>query len=178
MRTDTPRIEPLVAAEWDEAAKEALAPVLNDAGETLNIFATFAKNPIALKAFLEWGTFILFQTALSAREREILILRVGHLGRSGYEFAQHTAIGLQSGLDSKDIKNLQNPGGTGDWTEAESLLIRSADQLMSDHHISDDLWTSLSAHYSEKQLMDIVFVVGQYTQVCMALNSFGVQLES
>lgn len=168
----------MLAADWDEAAKKALEPVLNEAGETLNIFATFAKNPVALNAFVAWGTFILFQTDLSGREREILILRVGHLGRSGYEFAQHTAIGLRSGLSEKDIKNLQNSDGAGDWTEAESLLIRSADQLMSDHHISDEVWASLSAHYSEKQLMDIVFVVGQYAQVCMALNSFGVQLET
>ena len=35
----------------------------------------------------------------------------------------------------------------------------------------------MAQRFSERQLMDIVFVVGHYTQVCMLLNTFGVQLD-
>jgi 4-carboxymuconolactone decarboxylase len=38
-------------------------------------------------------------------------------------------------------------------------------------------WKALAQHYSEQQLMDLVFTVGEYTLVSMALNSFGVQLD-
>ena len=38
-------------------------------------------------------------------------------------------------------------------------------------------WKALSERYSTQQLMDVVFAVGQYTLVSMALNSFGVQLD-
>ena len=36
---------------------------------------------------------------------------------------------------------------------------------------------ALATRYDQTQLMDLVFVVGNYTMISMALNSFGVQLE-
>jgi alkylhydroperoxidase family enzyme len=35
----------------------------------------------------------------------------------------------------------------------------------------------LKETYSDQQMMDLVFTVGQYNMVSMALNSFGVQLD-
>ena len=35
----------------------------------------------------------------------------------------------------------------------------------------------LARHFQERQRMDMVFTAGQYTQVSMLLNSFGVQLD-
>jgi len=43
--------------------------------------------------------------------------------------------------------------------------------------ITDVTWRQLSSHYSEQQMMDLVFTVGQYTLVSMALNSFGVEID-
>ena len=40
------------------------------------------------------------------------------------------------------------------------------------------MWAKLSAHFDRKSCMDVVFTVGQYTQVSMILNSFGVQLDA
>ncbi len=51
------------------------------------------------------------------------------------------------------------------------------DELHSDAFISDSTWQSLSEHFDTQQMMDIVFTVGQYNLVSMALNSFGVQLD-
>jgi hypothetical protein len=42
--------------------------------------------------------------------------------------------------------------------------------------VSDATWDAL-AELGDKGRMDLVFTVGQYTQVSMILNSFGVQLE-
>ena len=57
-------------------------------------------------------------------------------------------------------------------------LLRAADEL---HHyscISDGTWAELAKRYDTLQLMDVVFAVGQYHLVSMALNSFGVQLDA
>jgi hypothetical protein len=43
--------------------------------------------------------------------------------------------------------------------------------------VSDATWQGLSEHLNQQQLMDLVFTVGQYNLVSMALNSFGVQLD-
>ena len=38
-------------------------------------------------------------------------------------------------------------------------------------------WRELAERWSDKQLMDLVFTVGQYVMTCMALKTFGVQRE-
>jgi 4-carboxymuconolactone decarboxylase len=43
--------------------------------------------------------------------------------------------------------------------------------------VSDATWKGLAKHFNTQQLMDIVFTIGQYNLVSMALNSFGVQAD-
>ena len=55
-------------------------------------------------------------------------------------------------------------------------MLQATDELTGDGHIADATWQALAA-LSEKQRMDLVMTVGQYSQVSMMLNSFGVQLD-
>ena len=57
-------------------------------------------------------------------------------------------------------------------------MIQATDELHHDHFVSTPTWDALRAHFSEKQAMDVVFTAGQYTQVSMLLNTFGVQLDT
>jgi hypothetical protein len=59
----------------------------------------------------------------------------------------------------------------------DAHLLRAVDELHKDAFVSDQTWTALSERYNTKQLMDVVFAVGQYQLVSMALNTFGVQLD-
>lgn len=175
MRLTDPRIAPLSDAELSPEQAEALEPFRP--GPVLNIFRTLARAPKALKRFNDWGGYVLSRrNDLPAREREIVILRVGYLCRSGYEFTQHTRIGLQSGLTEDEIQRIKQGPDAG-WSPADAALIRAADELVGDHFITDATWTALSAHFTEKQRMDVVFTAAQYVQVSMMLNTFGVQLD-
>jgi alkylhydroperoxidase family enzyme len=176
MRLNAPRITPIAPEDLTAEQREALGS-LADGRRILNIFATMARAPKALARFLEWGNYVLSRrNSLSARQREIVILRVGFLCRSGYEFTQHTRIGLESGLTKDEIAAIK-AGPEAGWSAADAALIRAADELVGDHFISDGTWARLRAHFDEKQCMDVVFTVGQYTQVSMLLNTFGVQLD-
>ena len=56
-------------------------------------------------------------------------------------------------------------------------LLRATDELHADAFSSDPTWAALSSHYDERQLIDLVFTVGQYNLVSMALNTLGVPLD-
>src|SRR6266508_4352870 len=43
--------------------------------------------------------------------------------------------------------------------------------------ISDAVWDALAATYDTRQLLDLIFTVGQYNLVSMALNTLGVRLD-
>ena len=176
MRLDAPRIPPLDEAEMTDEQRQALEP-FSRGRRAINIFRTLARAPKALARFNEWGGYVLSRrNSLPPREREILILRTGFLCKSGYEFTQHTRIGLAEGLTDAEIGKIK-AGADAGWSDADAALIRAADELVSGHFVSNATWDALGRHFDDKQRMDVVFTVGQYTQVSMFLNTFGVQLD-
>jgi 4-carboxymuconolactone decarboxylase len=184
MRLSVPRIPPADLETIDDEQREALAvftggarDVTKSAGTVLNIFRTMVHAPRALTAFLGWGSYILSRrNSLAERERELVILRTGFNCGSGYEFTQHTRIGLDAGLSAAEIEAIKAGPGDPGWSEADRALLRATDDLTRDFHVGDASWAALS-FLSDKQKMDLVMTVGQYTQVSMMLNSFGVQLD-
>lgn len=175
MRLKAPRVPLVDLDRLDDDQREALKVF---PGRPLNIFRTLAHAPKALTRFLDWGNYVLSRrNSLPAREREIVILRTGWLCQSGYEFTQHRAIGLREGLSAAEIDRIKQDASTPGWSSADQALIRATDELHADQFISDGVWAELSRHFDQKQRMDLVFTVGQYTQVSMMLNTFGVQLD-
>ncbi len=176
MRLTSPRIAPLQNADMDAEQQEIVAPM----GErVLNIFRTMIQAPKAAKGFLAWGNYVLSKkNDLPGREREIVILRIGFLCKSGYEWTQHVPIGQRAGLTDDEVARIKVGADAPGWSAADQALLRASDELHHDQFITSDTWAALKAHFSDKQCMDVVFTAGQYTQVSMILNSFGVQLDA
>ncbi len=181
-RTSAPRIQPLEVADWDPALREQMlgkrpAEMGEAEAPVFNIFKTLANHPKLAGRFARWGDQVLFRSSLSPRDRELAILRTGWLCRAPYEWHHHVAIGLEhAGMSEADIE-LARAGPLAGSDAPDDVLLRAVDELVGDHFISDVTWKALAARLSETQLVDLVFAVGQYTMVSMALNSFGVQLE-
>ena len=178
MRLNAARIQPVAQEQWDDEQRELLASIAAR-GPVPNIFTTLAIHPSAMKAFLAWGNYILSRrNTLPARERELVILRTGFLCRSGYEWTQHLQIGKRAGLTDDEIARIKAGAAAPGWSAADAALLRAVDDLHRDQFVSDASWAALRTHFDERQCMDVVFTAGQYTQVSMLLNSFGVQLEA
>lgn len=174
--TTTPRVPPLPESEWTDEVR-ALLGGTQMGGRTLNIFRTLARHPKLLKRWLVFGTHVLGKSTLGARERELLILRTGWNCRAEYEWGQHVLIARALGLDEATIARVtQGPEAPG-WDPFDAALLRAADELHRDSRIGDATWAALAARYDVPQLLDVIFTVGQYTLVSMALNSCGVALD-
>jgi len=146
-------------------------------GQVFNIFSTLARHPALLRRWLVFGNHVLGKSTLPARERELAILRTGWLCRAEYEWGHHVAIGKEAGVSVDEIKRVTRGASDPEWRPSETALLRAVDELHTDSFISDATWKTLAQRYNEQQLMDLIFTVGQYKLVCMALNSLGVQLE-
>jgi alkylhydroperoxidase family enzyme len=177
MRLAKPRIAPLLDSEFTPEQIERLEKSRQKDRSVLNIFRTLVRVPDAFRAFSWWGGYVLGRNSLPPRDREIVILRTGWLCRSGYEWTQHHRIGLASGLSEGEVERIKLGAGAEGWTAAERALLSATDDLHRDQFVSNASWAELARHFSERQCMDLVFTVGQYTQVSMILNSFGVQLD-
>ena len=169
-----PRIAPLPFADWDPELQDR--KYLRD-GKPLNIFATLANHPKLLKRWLVFANHILAKNTLSERDRELLILRTGYLCASEYEWGQHVLIARGCGITDDEIQAVAAGPGAPGWSGKEAALLRAADELHGASRIADATWAALSTHLATHQLMDVVFTVGNYHVVAMALNTFGVQRE-
>ncbi len=96
MRLSEPRVTPLDISEMSEEQRETLYRAAGD--QPLNIFLTLIRHPKLLKRWTVFGSHVLNKSTLPDRERELAILRIGHLCRSGYEWSQHARIGKDIGL--------------------------------------------------------------------------------
>jgi 4-carboxymuconolactone decarboxylase len=178
MRLSKPRIQPLTESGSDPAAREVLERLRTPDGKrVLNIFATLAHHPDLLRRWLVFGNHVLGKSTLTPRQRELLILRTGWLWRAEYEWAQHAVIARMSDIRDDEIQRVTEGPDAPGWTELESALLRAVDELRADAFVTDATWSVLARHLTTMQLMDLVFTVGQYTLVSMALNSFGVPLD-
>lgn len=176
MKLDAPRLKPIPQADWSDEVQKILQPNVAQ-GSVFNIFKTLAHHPDLLRRWLVFGNHVLFKSTLPPRERELVILRIGWLCEAEYEWAQHVKIGKDAGLTDIEIERIKAGPNARGWNEQDTLLLRATDELRRDAFISDATWKGLIAHFDTKQLMDVVFAVGQYNLVSMALNTLGVQLD-
>jgi 4-carboxymuconolactone decarboxylase len=176
VRLKEPRIKPLTESEWNAEHQRILNQFKAPGRRMINLYPTMANNPKLMDRWLTFAIYI-FESTLPPREREILILRIGWLCRSEYEFGQHTLVGKREGLTDVEIKRItEGPKALG-WDPFDATLLQAADELHADAFITDATWNALAKRYNQQQLMDVVATVGQYNLVSMFLNSFGVQLD-
>ncbi|HKQ80166.1 MAG TPA: carboxymuconolactone decarboxylase family protein [Blastocatellia bacterium] len=172
-RLTKPRIAPVTEQERDEAQRQMLA-----ARPDFNIYKTLARHPELYSRWSGLGRFLLNGSSLPARHREMLMLRMGWLCQSEYEWAQHARIATTSaGMTDQEIHCIAEGPTAQGWTDFERSLLRMVDELRYDAMVGDTTWRELRTEYSDQRMMEALFTAAQYQLVSMALNSLGVQLD-
>jgi 4-carboxymuconolactone decarboxylase len=172
------RLSPLPADQWDDAARDAVAVMLpeerrnpRDAG---NLLATLVRHPKLTRAFLRFSSYLLSGSTLPPRVREQVILRVAHRRGCSYEWSHHVTLAKLAGLSDADIAAVQSGEPTDEF---ERAVLGAVDELDEKSNLSDETWAALSERLDERQRMDLIFTIGGYTALAMALNAFGVEVE-
>jgi alkylhydroperoxidase family enzyme len=168
--------------QWDDEVVAALHSAFpEDVVERFRTDAptaitTMLHHPELAGRWLAYNNVLLWSPALDPRLRELMILRVAHRTSSTYEWGQHVRLAERYGVTPRDVEAVKT-GATDDaWTPLEHDLLTATDQLLDGYRIDDDTWSRLAAQLDEKQLVETVFVVGTYTCLAMAFNSFGLTL--
>jgi 4-carboxymuconolactone decarboxylase len=170
------RVHPLPADRWDDAVDHALSGMLpqerRNPEAAGNLLATLVRHPKLTRAFLLFNNHLLFSSTLPPRLRELAVLRVAHLTDSEYEWRHHVRMGKEVGLTDDVIGGIAR-GAAAD--ELDRAVLNAVDELQDKSVISDVTWATLSEHLDERQRMDLVFTIGCYGALAMAINTFGVE---
>jgi hypothetical protein len=82
-------------------------------------------------------------------------------------------------LNSEQITSLTHgEPSDGCWeSEGEQVLIEVVDSLHDTSLIDDDLWTKLSRHFTNEQILDITMLTGWYHAIGFTANATQLELE-
>jgi len=177
-RLAQPRLAPLTENQWSEKQKQVVQPHIREDGSVLNLYATLLHHPDLFGPRYTFGSYLMRESSLPAKTRELIIMRTGWLIRAEYEWSHHDPIAKEAGLTAEQIRDIALGPDAPEWSEEYRAVLRAVDELRREAFIGDDTWNTLAKYYDTKQLVEILFTVGGYTMTGLAINSFGIQVEA
>jgi alkylhydroperoxidase family enzyme len=178
VRLTAPRVDPISRDDYESLYRSLFGEDVPTAEEpVLNITLTWGRHPALLKAQKSYQLYLRSGSLLPKRDQELAILRIGWLCQAEYEFGQHTVMSKRAGVTEEDILRVTKGADAEGWTPFESSLIRAVDELYREHMVSAETWAALSEVYDDRQLIDLLVVVGRYWTVSIVANSLGIQRE-
>lgn len=175
------RIENLPAGKWTPEV-EALFPIMlppesTAKGSDFNSILVLANHPRLAEPWLRFNAKVAQGFTLSARIKEIVILRAAWRQGSDYEWVHHMISAARVGFTIADFDALQSDLLGSGWSDLEAELIRATDQICLDGRIAPPTLTALNRHFSVEQVMELLFVATCYVALATVLNTAGAVIE-
>lgn len=143
----------------------------------MNALSTLAHHPGLTKGFHAFTGHILFNTTMTLRQRELVILRVASKRGAEYEWLQHVVLAMDNGISREEIAAVETPDESVTWSPLEAAMLEAVDQLLVDAKIAAPTWEVLAAELDEQQLMDLIFTVGAYDALAMMFRSLEIEVD-
>jgi 4-carboxymuconolactone decarboxylase len=182
------RLPPPDRSSWSDQTRNLLGGMPEPGGETEdqsnatrggapNILMTISHHPTLLEPFLGFTATLAMRGELTRRDSEILALRAAWNCASPFEWGHHVLYARAAGLTEEEIEWIADRPGAEALAAKDQLLLRAADQLHEQKTIEDATWEALAEEFTSAQLVELTFVVGNYTMLSMVANATGVPLE-
>ena len=177
MTVNGPRV-PLLSS--DDARSRAAEAGIPDALAELNIFRALLHNPPVAKRMSDFLLYLLGRGGLPVRLRELIIMRIGWITNSEYEWAQHWRIALGLGVPESDLLAVRNWPGTDRFGPADRAVLSAVDEVVAAGSMSQETWAACVEHVSGEPaaLVELVSVIGLWTMVSGVLRTLDIPLES
>lgn len=146
----------------------------------MHLFTTLGRHRLLFLSFLPYSGLLLNWGKLSKRDKELVILRVGHLRGSEYELQQHRRLGRSRGLDAETQRRIfAGPGGPDATalSPRQLVLLRAVDEFVGDRDISDATYTALAAELTEQQIIEFCALAGHYDAIAAILAALRVPMD-
>ena len=144
----------------------------------LNIFKIMAHAETNFRPLIMLGTSILTEQQLSAKLRELAILRVARLSRAEYEWVQHVPIAKMTGVSDEQVTALQHDDAAAAcFDPVDRIVLRATDEIVRDGGPSDATFAELQAHFSNREIVELVLAVGFYMVMARLMISTRIDVD-
>jgi alkylhydroperoxidase family enzyme len=171
-----PRAPRLPVDEAKAAADEAGVP---DYMAELAIFQVLLNHPKLACALNDLLATMLWRGMLDSRLRELLIMRIGWLTASDYEWTQHWRVAQGLGVSAEDLLGVRDWQAYPAFGPAERAVLAATDDVVRDGAVSADSWAACQRELGADPalLVELVTAIGAWRMVASILHSLQVPLE-
>ena len=175
LKSKQPRIAPL-----EPPFDAGTAEVLDRLGPPIGLFRVWARRPALARGVADWGRYYFSrQSALTVRQRELVIDRTTALCGAAYEWGVHLAtFAEKAGLHDDQIRSLA-VGDPADecWDAADRAVLKAVDELHATYDLADGTWADLTDAVGDDGALDLLLVCGWYHAISFTVRALRLPLE-
>ena len=146
---------------------------------TRSAVRVLAANPELAKPVLTLLGQLLEKNQLDARLRELVIMRIGWVTGSAYEWTQHWRVATVScGIPPADVLAVRDWKNAPNLTAADKAVLAATDETLAGGSISDATWADVvKAIPVPAQQVEFVVAMGNWTMFSMLLRNLRIPVE-
>jgi alkylhydroperoxidase family enzyme len=143
-------------------------------------FRTLANNPGVARVAYTQLIQLLENNKLDTRLRELMIMRIGWVTGSAYEWTQHWRVATTAGIPPEDIlavRDWRNPDNSGRLTPADRAILAATDECLAGKSISDDAWAEVTKHVTDPgQQVEFIIAMGNWMMFSLLFRNLRIPL--
>ena len=143
-------------------------------GQVSLLYQVLLNSPSLARGWEQLLTAVRNRSSVPADLREMVILRVAVLNRAAYEFEAHVPHALKAGMTAEKIESLRaaDAPARAAFTEQERHVLALTDSMTRGIDVPDSVFDAAKAHFSDRQMTDLVATVAAYNMVSRFLTAF------
>lgn len=163
---------PLVDSESSDPALARVFDRFREAGrEVPTLYRTLANAPAMLNAWVGMAWPLRLEATTSRALRELIIMRVAQLTRTGYEWVAHRPMALHCGITAEQLADLHRWRESERFSEEEREALAMTDELTDGLDVSDAVWETLAVRYQPGEIVELVLTASYYACVSRTLRA-------
>ena len=166
---------PMVSLECARKLGEAMGlPARRTQSEA---FRVLANNPGVAQVAYSQLIQLLENNKLDTRLRELMIMRIGWVTGSAYEWTQHWRVATTAGIPPEDILAVRDWRNSERLTPADKAILGATDECLEGKSISDAAWAEVVTHVSDPgQQVEFIIAMGNWMMFSLLFRNLHIPL--
>ena len=166
---------PMVSLERARELGEAMGmPARRTQSEA---FRTVANNPGVARVAFSQLMQLLENNRFDTRLRELMIMRIGWVTGSAYEWTQHWRVATTAGIPPEDILAVRDWRSSDRLNEADRAILAATDECLAGKSISDAVWAEVSKHVADPaEQVEFIIAMGNWMMFSLLFRNLRIPL--
>lgn len=144
----------------------------------LNIFRVLLHRPKTAKAVSDLLFSLLFESEIGHRRRELIIMRIGWVTGSEYEWTQHWPLAHQMfECTEEEVLALRDWQAAGCFDAVDRAVLTAVDELLRTGDLCDETWNACFDGLGRDAAIDMVTAIGTWLLISKTARGLRVRLE-